>query len=250
METSQVYGIHAANKVIQHHAEKIQAAFVSEGADAARINPILNELENLGVSINRIKKDKLTEKAQSPQHQGILLVIKSQAVGTENDLFDVVEDMKPGYFLILDTVEDPRNLGACIRTAESLGALGVIIPKDKSASVTPVVKKVACGAAEILPIYQVTNLARTLKTMQEYGYWIYGTGWGEKSQDLYDTTFPQHFAVVMGSEGKGLRQLTAKTCDQLITIPMPGLTESLNVSVAAGIMCAEIVRQGIKGAKA
>lgn len=242
METSQVYGIHAANKCIQHHADRILSAHISD-SDSSRLKTLVDQLQELGVNINSLKRDKLTELAKSPQHQGILLTIKSLPVGNENDLFDRIEQRPEGFFLVLDTVEDPRNMGACIRTAESMGALGVVAPKDKSASVTPVVRKVACGAAEILPIFQVTNLARTLTTMQDYGYWIYGTGWGEKSQDLYATEFPKHFAVVMGSEGKGLRQLTVKTCDQLITIPMPGLTESLNVSVATGIVCGEIVRQ-------
>ena len=243
METSIIYGIHAVGKMITYHPSRIKYAIVSKSAESARMKKVLEKLHGLDIEIRYQVKEKLTEKARSPQHQGILLEIESLAVQNENDLIDVMEQSTPGYFVVLDTVEDPRNLGACVRTAESLGALGVIVPKDKSANVTPVVRKVACGAAEILPIYQITNLSRTLKTMQDYGYWVYGTGWSETSQCLYKTEFPAKFAVVMGSEGTGLRQLTAKTCDQLITIPMPGITESLNVSVATGIICGEIVRQ-------
>jgi 23S rRNA (guanosine2251-2'-O)-methyltransferase len=243
METNIVYGIHAVGKMLTFHSNRIKRASVSKSADSARIKKILEQLAQIDVEVRYFAKEKITELAKSPQHQGIVLEIEALTVQSENDLIDLMEKSAPGYFVALDTVEDPRNLGACIRTAESLGALGVIIPKDKSANVTPVVRKVACGAAEILPIYQVTNLSRTLKTMQEYGYWVYGTGWSDKSQCLYKTEFPTKFAVVMGSEGTGLRQLTAKTCDQLITIPMPGISESLNVSVATGIVCAEIVRQ-------
>lgn len=243
METNLVYGIHAVGKMLRFHGSRIKQATVSKSADSARIKNILEQLNQLDIDIQYKTKEKVSEQARSQQHQGILLEVEALPVQSENDLIDLMEKSEPGYFIALDTVEDPRNLGACIRTAESLGAQGVIIPKDKSANVTPVVRKVACGAAEILPIYQVTNLSRTLKTMQDYGYWVYGTGWSEKSECLYKTEFPAKFAIVMGSEGTGLRQLTAKTCDQLITIPMPGITESLNVSVATGIVCAEVVRQ-------
>ena len=144
--------------------------------------------------------------------------------------------------LVLDGVTDPHNLGACLRSAEAAGALALVVPRDKSASMTPTVQKVACGAAEMLPLVQVTNLARTLKALRARGVWVYGAA-GEAAQSLYDQDLRAPVALVLGSEGKGLRRLTRESCDALVQLPMPGTVGSLNVSVAAGVCLFEALRQ-------
>ena len=146
------------------------------------------------------------------------------------------------FLLILDNVTDPHNLGACLRSADAAGVHGVIAPKDKAVGLTSTVSKVACGAAETVPFYQVTNLARTLKELQERGIWLYGTA-GEASESVFKTDLKGPIAIVMGAEGKGLRRLTRESCDHLINIPMTGSVSSLNVSVATGICLFEAVRQ-------
>jgi len=139
-------------------------------------------------------------------------------------------------------VQDPHNLGACLRTADAVGAHGIIITKDNSASITPTVCKVASGAAETVPVYQVTNLARVLRWLQEQNIWIIGAA-GEAEQNIYDMKFDMPLALVMGTEGTGMRHLTRKHCDFLVKIPMCGQVESLNVSVAAAVMLYEVFRQ-------
>jgi len=139
-------------------------------------------------------------------------------------------------------VTDPHNLGACLRSADAAGALAVIVPKDKSATLTAVVRKVACGAAEVLPLVAVTNLARTLEKLQKRGLWIVGTA-GEATQEIYDVDMSGPTVVVMGAEGKGMRRLTREHCDHLARLPMGGSVSSLNVSVATGVCLFEVVRQ-------
>jgi 23S rRNA (guanosine2251-2'-O)-methyltransferase len=147
--------------------------------------------------------------------------------------------------LILDGIQDPHNLGACLRTADAAGVTAVIAPKDKATSLTPAVRKVACGAAETIPFIQVTNLARFLRHIQQAGVWCYGLA-GEATKTLYEIDWSGHSALVLGAEGKGLRQLTRECCDELISIPMLGTVSSLNVSVATGISLFEVVRQRSK----
>jgi len=162
---------------------------------------------------------------------------------SEDFLFQLLDESKvPPFLLILDSVQDPQNLGACLRTADAAGIAAVIIPKDRSAGLTDTVRNVACGAAERLPLIQVTNLARTMKQLKELGIWLVGTD-DSVSKTIYETDLRGPLALVMGSEGKGLRRLTAETCDFLACIPMYGSVESLNVSVATGVALFEAVRQ-------
>ena len=144
--------------------------------------------------------------------------------------------------LVLDGVTDPHNLGACLRTADAAGALAVIVPKDKSATLNATVRKVACGAAEVIPLVAVTNLARTLEKLQQRGLWLVGTA-GEAEQELYQQDMTGPTVLVMGAEGKGMRRLTREHCDYLVRLPMAGSVSSLNVSVAAGVCLFEAVRQ-------
>jgi 23S rRNA (guanosine2251-2'-O)-methyltransferase len=169
----------------------------------------------------------------------------SAAVGLKSDkeLFDIIDaSTAPPFLLILDGIQDPHNLGACLRTAEAAGVHAVIVPKDRSVLFTSTVRTVACGAAEKVPLVAVTNLARAMRALQESGIWIVGTTGGAE-QNLYDENLKGPLAIVMGAEGKGLRRLTRESCDVIVRIPMLGSTESLNVSVAAGVCLFEAVRQ-------
>jgi 23S rRNA (guanosine2251-2'-O)-methyltransferase len=161
---------------------------------------------------------------------------------TENDLDALLDKTDSPFLLILDGVTDPHNLGACLRNADAAGVHGVIVPKDNSVGLTPTVSKVACGAAETVPLFQVTNLARTMKRLQERGVWIAGTA-GEADSTLFQADLKGALAIAMGAEGKGLRRLSRESCDTLISIPMAGSVSSLNVSVATGICLFEAVRQ-------
>lgn len=164
-------------------------------------------------------------------------------VRNEDDLFDILDSLKePPFLLILDGVQDPHNLGACLRSADAAGVHAVIAPKDRAVSLTDTVRKIACGAAEHVPFVTVTNLARTLKELKEAGLWLVGTADGAE-QSLYDIDLTGPLALVMGAEGKGLRRLTREHCDFLVHIPMAGSVECLNVSVATGVCLFEAVRQ-------
>lgn len=164
-------------------------------------------------------------------------------VGSEDKLFDILDKLtEPPFLLILDCIQDPHNLGACLRSANGAGVHAVVMPKDRSVSITEVVRRVACGAAEKTPVIQVTNLARFMKQIQEKGVWIVGTHLSA-SRSVFESKLTGPLALVVGSEGEGIRRLTADTCDDLIRIPMHGSVESLNVSVATGICLFEAVRQ-------
>lgn len=164
----------------------------------------------------------------------------------ENDLFGLLDELvEPPLLLILDGVQDPHNLGACLRSADAAGVHAVIAPKDRSVSLTRTVRMIACGAAEKVPFVRVTNLARTMKELQEAGVWLVGTA-ADSSRSLYDIDLSLPVAFVMGSEGRGLRRLTRERCDFLVSIPMAGSVESLNVSVASGICLFETLRQRAK----
>jgi 23S rRNA (guanosine2251-2'-O)-methyltransferase len=164
-------------------------------------------------------------------------------VGNEDKLFGILDTLtEPPLLLILDCIQDPHNLGACLRSANGAGVHAVITPKDRSVSITEVVRRVACGAAEKTPLVQVTNLARTMKELQQKGVWIVGTNLSA-TRSVFDSKLTGPLALVVGSEGEGIRRLTSDTCDELIRIPMHGTVESLNVSVATGICLFEAVRQ-------
>ena len=169
--------------------------------------------------------------------------MRSTDVLNENDLWTLLDGLKnPPFLLILDQVQDPHNLGACLRSADAFGVDAVIVPKDHSVDLTPSARKVACGAAEAVPFIPVTNLARTMRELKERNIWLIGTA-DDAEQSLYDAKLTGAIAIVMGTEGKGLRRLTKENCDLLVKIPMHGTVESLNVSVATGIFLYEAARE-------
>ncbi|HAS8249671.1 TPA: 23S rRNA (guanosine(2251)-2'-O)-methyltransferase RlmB [Vibrio vulnificus] len=242
MSNEFIYGIHAVRAVLDKEPERFIEAYVLKGRQDDRLMPILNELQIVGVSLQQMTRKTLDDKANGANHQGIMARVKPAKQLNENDLDDILAKHDSPLLLILDGVTDPHNLGACLRNADAAGVAAVIVPKDKSAPMTATVSKVACGAAETVPLVRVTNLARTMRHLQEQGIWIVGTA-GEATHDIYQAKLTGSLAIVMGAEGDGMRRLTRETCDDLIKIPMAGAVSSLNVSVASGICLFEAVRQ-------
>jgi 23S rRNA (guanosine2251-2'-O)-methyltransferase len=237
-----LYGIHALESIILREPERLIELFVLKGRDDKSIHDIVSQARSLGTSVQFCQRKTLDDKVDGGQHQGVVAKVKPAKQYNENDLASIVESTKVPFLLILDGVTDPHNLGACLRTADAAGVHAVVVPKDKSAALTPVVRKVACGAADVIPLVQVTNLARTLRDLQDAGVWIVGTA-GEAENNIYDCKLSGPMALVMGAEGKGMRRLTREHCDELIKLPMAGSVSSLNVSVATGVCLYEIVRQ-------
>ncbi|WP_417763711.1 23S rRNA (guanosine(2251)-2'-O)-methyltransferase RlmB [Shewanella sp.] len=237
-----VFGIHAVSSLLDHAPERVLEMWLMSGRVDERIQPLLEKAAAVGIRPQPAARKTLDEKADSTQHQGIVVRVRPAKVLTENDLEALLDSTDTPFLLILDGVTDPHNLGACLRNADAAGVHGLIVPKDNSASITPVVSKVACGAAETVPLFQVTNLARTMKRLQERGVWIAGTA-GEADSNIYQANLTGPLAIAMGAEGKGLRRLSREGCDTLISIPMSGSVSSLNVSVATGICLFEAVRQ-------
>jgi 23S rRNA (guanosine2251-2'-O)-methyltransferase len=237
-----LYGIHALESVMEREPERLIEMWVLKGREDARLNKVVNEARRFGIAIQFCNRKTLDDKVQGEQHQGLVARAKPGKQFDEKDLADIIEKSAVPLLLILDGVTDPHNLGACLRTADAAGVDAVVVPKDNSASLTAIVRKVACGAAEVIPLVQVTNLSRTLKDIQKQGVWVIGTA-GEAQQTLYQTKLTGPTALVMGAEGKGMRRLTRENCDELVKLPMSGSVSSLNVSVATGVCLYEMVRQ-------
>ncbi|HDM8135092.1 MULTISPECIES: 23S rRNA (guanosine(2251)-2'-O)-methyltransferase RlmB [Vibrio] len=244
MSNEFIYGIHAVKAVLEREPERFIEAFVLKGRQDDRLMPILNDLQVCGVSIQQMTRKTLDDKARGANHQGIIARVKPAKQLNENDIDDILAQHESPLLLVLDGVTDPHNLGACLRNADAAGVAAIIVPKDRSAPMNATVSKVACGAAEVVPLIRVTNLARTMRTLQEQGIWFVGTA-GEATHDIYQAKLTGPLAIVMGAEGDGMRRLTRETCDDLIKIPMAGSVSSLNVSVASGICLFEAVRQRI-----
>jgi 23S rRNA (guanosine2251-2'-O)-methyltransferase len=237
-----LYGVHSITAVLNNEPERILDIMVAKGRDDARMNDLVKLARKQGIAVQFVQRKTLDDKTKGEQHQGILARAKPAKVLDEGDLDVIIAKQNVPFLLVLDGVTDPHNLGACLRNADAAGVHAIIVPKDNSASITPVVRKVAVGAAETVPLIQITNLARTLKHLQQAGIWVIGTA-GEAEQLIYDTKLHGPIALVMGSEDKGMRRLTRETCDELVKLPMAGEVSSLNVSVASGICLFEIVRQ-------
>ena len=242
MSNELIYGIHAVSALLERQPERFLEAWVLKGRDDERLLPLLNQLQQCGVSIQLVTRKTLDDKAEGAIHQGIIARIREGKKYDEQDLWALLEGIEQPFLLILDGVTDPHNLGACLRNADAAGVHALIVPRDKSVSLNGTARKVACGAAETVPFIQVTNLARTLRELQERGVWVVGTA-GEADHDLYQSKLTGPLALVMGAEGSGMRRLTRENCDELISIPMAGGVSSLNVSVATGVCLFEAVRQ-------
>jgi len=240
MSESFIYGIHAVEKFLQHSTEQGVELFATEKRNP-RLLSVIGQTRKANIPVQFASRDELSQLAGSDKHQGCVLRINVIA-GQQKSLEQCISELSPNsLFLVLDGVQDPHNLGACLRSADAAGVDALIIPKDRSVKLNATVRKVAAGGAETIPIIEVTNLARCLKDLKAAGVWIYGTC-GDAEQSIYDFDYKSPVALVMGSEGDGLRRLTAEQCDQLVKLPMLGSVESLNVSVATGVCLYEINR--------
>jgi 23S rRNA (guanosine2251-2'-O)-methyltransferase len=242
MKLDQVFGIHAVTTLLNRDPERVKRLFIVQGRVDPKVEKILTLANQTGVHVESISKHRLDERVDGV-HQGVLAEAKPLPTLGDKELFKLLDEGEQiPLLLVLDGVTDPHNLGACLRTADAAGVAAVIAPRDKSAPLNATVMKVACGAADAVPYFQVTNLSRTLNQLQERGIWVVGTA-GEAQGSIYQTDLTGPLALVMGAEGKGMRRLTREQCDLLINIPMAGEVSSLNVSVATGVTLFEIVRQ-------
>ncbi|MEN9916816.1 MAG: rRNA (guanosine-2-O-)-methyltransferase RlmB [Pseudomonadota bacterium] len=243
-----IFGFHAIDALLKSHPEKICRLYRQEGRDDKRMQAILQLADAQAIPIQSVSKQQCDIWANAGVHQGVLAEIKAVSKQfNERDLFNLLtqrlqDETRPPFLLVLDEVQDPHNLGACLRSANAAGVDAVIIPQDRSASMSATVRKIAAGAAETTPLFSVTNLASTLDKLKKAGIWCYGLDQCA-TQSIYATALTGALALVLGAEGKGLRRLTKERCDALIAIPMLGTVNSLNVSVAAGICLFEALRQ-------
>ena len=241
-----IFGIHAVEMALKAD-EQVKEIWLQKDAQNKRLLNLLAAVEKSNLPINRVSLQEL-DRLCHDRHQGVVASIHAVHLKSEKDLKVGLEKWvnnheKPPLILVLDCIEDPRNLGACLRSADAAGVTAVVFGKDKSASITPITHKTAAGAVEHLEIFQVTNLARALDAIKAAGVWVYGTALDDNSTSIYQTDLKGPVAIVMGNEGKGLRHLVKQSCDHLIHIPMAGEVQSLNVSVATGVALFEVVRQ-------
>lgn len=241
--TNIVYGLHAVRSVLRADAARILSLRVASGREDQRVAEILQLAQQAKLTVQRAQPREFDRwLGEGIAHQGVLAEVKPLAAWGEDDLLQALAEAKDPLVLVLDGVQDPHNLGACLRTANACGALAVVVPKDRAVQMNATVRKVAAGAAEFTPVVSVTNLARSLRLMKDAGLWIIGAA-AEAKQLAQATDFKGGVALVLGAEGEGLRQLTRDTCDLLVKLPMAGQVESLNVSVAAGMLLYETKRQ-------
>jgi 23S rRNA (guanosine2251-2'-O)-methyltransferase len=237
-----IFGLHSVQALLKSAPQRVQQVIVLRGRHDQRVQKVLAAAQKQDITVRQLDRKEL-DKLTDGNHQGVIALATPGELHDEKFLYSLLEKLEETPFVLaLDGVTDPHNLGACLRSAEAAGVHAVIAPKDNSASLNATARKVACGAAEVLPYIGVTNLARTLKQLQERGLWLIGAA-GEAEQSVYQADLKGPMALVMGAEGKGLRRLTRETCDSLINIPMAGEVSSLNVSVATGVCLFEAVRQ-------
>ena len=242
-EESVVFGMHAVRTLLKQRPDRAAVLLLQKSREDARMTEVLHLAQQAGVRIEWRAGRELDRLSANEQHQGVCLQVRTIGPLGEGALDDLLDRVSgPPLLLVLDGVQDPHNLGACLRTADAAGVTAVIVPRDRAAGLTPTVRKVASGAAETMPLIQVVNLARTLRWLKEREIWIVGTD-DQAPQSLYQSSLTGPMALVLGAEGPGLRRLTREHCDLLVSIPMLGVVESLNVSVATGVLLYEAVRQ-------
>ena len=238
-----VFGIHNALAALRYRKQEVQSVLINEGRRDKRIQQIEKLASEHSVPVTRIPKQELNELAGTNKHQGVVLKYESASDNAPQKLSDWFNDLDDSSLIVvLDSVIDPRNLGACIRSAHAFGAGGVIVNKSRASPMTDAVSSTAAGAAEITPVFQASNLARTLEALKELGLWVIGLD-PDASDEIYTVGLANSCALVFGAEGRGLRMETKKKCDMLASIPMLGEIQSVNVSVAVGIAAYETVRQ-------
>lgn len=238
-----IFGLHAVNAALLRHPETVLELWLDRERDDRTLRELNQAAESQGIAVQRVARRRLDALVPGCRHQGVVARIRQVRTGGDKELLELLAGLKsPPLLLVLDGVQDPHNLGACLRSADAAGAHAVVIPRDRAAGLTAIARKVASGAAETVPLFQVANLARTLAELKQAGVWIAGLT-GEAQQPIYDLDLSGPLALVLGAEGRGLRRLTRESCDWLVRIPMHGTVESLNVSVAAGVCLFEVSRQ-------
>ncbi|MBK1693884.1 23S rRNA (guanosine(2251)-2'-O)-methyltransferase RlmB [Chromatium weissei] len=242
-DLSPIAGIHSVRAALKFGNAGVAEIWLERSRHDRRLTEVTALARQTEVNIRHMERAELDTAAAGANHQGVLAWVRVPAARSEQDLTALLNRLEqPPFLLLLDEITDPHNLGACLRTAEAVGVHAVIAPRDNAVGLTPVVCKVASGAAETLPYFQVTNLVRVMEDLKARGVWLTGTA-GEAEFELYDVDFRGAIGLVMGSEGSGLRRLTREHCDRLVRLPMCGQVESLNVSVAAGVCLYEALRQ-------
>jgi 23S rRNA (guanosine2251-2'-O)-methyltransferase len=240
---SLLIGIHSIDSALSRVPAQLRSVTIAQESRNPRVLELADRARAAGINVLTEARGVIDRRCDDQRHQDVIADFEATNLGTEKDLEQLLEklDSSP-LLLILDGVQDPHNFGACLRTAEAAGVDAVILPKDRSASLSPVARRSASGAAEVLPILFVTNLARVLRQLKDHGIWLAGTA-DDSGQDLYQADLSGPLGLVMGSEGKGMRRLTAELCDFMLRIPMQGSVSSLNVSVATGVCLYEALRQ-------
>lgn len=240
---SLLIGIHSVDSALARAPQQVRLVTIADECRNPRVQELAGRAREAGVQVVTESRAVLDRRSEDQRHQDIIAEFEANNIGTEKDLGRVLDEIEgTPLVLVLDGVQDPHNLGACLRTAEAAGVNLVILPKDGSAGLTPAARRSASGAAEVLPVLFVTNLARVLRQLKDRGIWLAGTT-DSASASLYETDLSGPLGLVMGSEGKGMRRLTSELCDYRIRIPMQGSVSSLNVSVATAVCLYEIIRQ-------
>lgn len=240
-----VFGLHAVTAALRERPLRVLHLWLDRQRHDARMHRLVETAAAAGVGFEHVPKAALDRMLPGANHQGVIASVYARPAGGVGELQALLDGLEgPPLLLCLDGVSDPHNLGACLRTAEGAGVHAVIAPKDRAAGLTPVVRKVASGAAERLPFFQVTNLARSLDRLRQRGLWVVGAA-SEAEASCYDTDLRGPLIVVMGAEGRGLRRLTRETCDLLLRVPLAGAIDSLNVAVATGVLLFEARRQRV-----
>ncbi|WP_386337972.1 23S rRNA (guanosine(2251)-2'-O)-methyltransferase RlmB [Xanthomonas citri pv. citri] len=238
-----IVGVNAVASSVENDADNVREVLIEAGSKNPRLTEIEEQARRKGIDVRRVNTQALDGVGGQVRHQGVAARYAAARLWAENELEGLVEVAAGrALVLILDGVQDPHNLGACLRSAAAAGVTAVVIPKDKSATVNATVRKTSAGAADRIPVVAVTNLARCLRDLQKQGVWLYGLA-GEAEASLYSVDLRGNVGLVLGGEADGLRRLTREHCDGLVKIPMPGEIESLNVSVATGVTLFEAVRQ-------
>lgn len=242
--TQKTFGIHAVKALLKNHDVSVHRVVMTRHDE--RSSAIRELCKRREFVVQALTRDELTQELGHDDHQGVMVEHATRPAANAKNLLELLgAKSEPCLVLVLDGVQDPHNLGACLRSADAAGVDAVIAPTDRSASLTPVVRKVAAGAADSVPFYQVTNLVRTLEQLKQTGIWVFGAT-DAADAPLYGQDFQGSVALVMGAEGSGLRRLTRDACDGLFSIPMAGSVSSLNVSVATGVTLFEVVRQRLQ----
>jgi 23S rRNA (guanosine2251-2'-O)-methyltransferase len=240
--TETIYGMHAVRVMLERHPQRVLAVRLAERRDDPRARLIEELARRHQRPLERLDAQALRQLLGDVVHQGVAADITPLTPWSEDDLLTALGDTAAPLLLALDGVQDPHNLGACLRSADACGALAVIVPRDRAAQLTPTVRKVAVGAADTTPVVAVTNLVRTLKLLKEAGLWVVGAD-AAAAKEACEVDLKGGVVLVLGAEGSGLRHLTQQNCDFLVRLPRLGAVESLNVSVAAGMLLYEAVRQ-------